>query len=99
MKAIVLARVYSKEQEDGQSIPSQARCLTEYCLRKDLMIEQTFQITESSTKETRKQFDSIIVYVCKSKQPIALVTDTVDRLQRSFRETPLLDELRKQGKT
>ena len=37
-------------------------------------------------------------YVKKSKQPIALITDTVDRLQRSFRETPLLDELRKEGK-
>lgn len=29
---------------------------------------------------------------------MTLVTDTVDRLQRSFRETPLLDELRKAGK-
>jgi site-specific DNA recombinase len=37
-------------------------------------------------------------YVKKSKEPFALITDTVDRLQRSFRETPLLDELRKQGK-
>ena len=27
-----------------------------------------------------------------------MVTDTVDRLQRSFRETPLFDELRKEGK-
>lgn len=27
-----------------------------------------------------------------------MITDTVDRLQRSFRETPLLDELRRQGR-
>ena len=98
MKAILLARVSSKEQEEGQSIPSQVRRLTEHALRKNFQVVQTFQITESSTKETRKQFDQIIAYVKSSKEPLALITDTVDRLQRSFRETPLLDEMRKQGK-
>ena len=98
MKAIIFARVSSKDQEEGQSIPAQVRRLTEYALKKNFKIESTFQITESSTKETRKQFDQIIAYVKKTNDPIALITDTVDRLQRSFRETPLLDELRKQGK-
>jgi len=98
MKAIIFARVSSKDQEDGQSIPAQVRRLTEYALRKNFKVESTFQITESSTKETRKQFNQIIAHVKKTKEPIALITDTVDRLQRSFRETPLLDELRRQGK-
>ena len=80
MKAIILARISSKEQEEGQSIPSQVRRLTEYALRKDFQISHTFQITESSTKETRKQFDQIIAYVKNAKEPIALITDTVDRL-------------------
>jgi len=98
MKAIIFARVSSKEQEEGQSIPAQVRRLTEYALKKNFKIESTYQITESSTKEKRKQFDQIIACVKKTKEPIALITDTVDRLQRSFRETPLLDELRKKGK-
>lgn len=98
MKAILLARVSSREQEDGQSIPAQVRRLTEYAIRRNLIIEDTIQLTESSTKETRKQFDALIVSIKKRKEPIALVTDTVDRLQRSFRETPLLDELRKEGR-
>lgn len=98
MKAILLARVSSREQEEGQSIPAQVRRLTEYALRKNLTIEDTIPLTESSTKETRKQFDAIIAMIKQRKEPIALVTDTVDRLQRSFRETPLLDDLRKQGK-
>ena len=97
MKAIILARVSHKDQEEGQSIPSQVRRLSEYAARKKLDVQHTFQITESSIKDTRKQFDQIIALVKKSKEPIALVTDTVDRLQRSFRETPLLDELRKKG--
>ena len=98
MKAIIFARVSSKDQEDGQSIPAQVRRLTEYALRKNFSIDSTYQVTESSSKDTRKQFEQIINYVKKSKEPFALITDTVDRLQRSFRETPLLDELRRQGK-
>lgn len=99
MKAILLARVSTREQlEEGQSIPAQVRRLTEYALRRNLTIEDTIQLTESSTKETRKQFDALITAIKKRNEPIALVTDTVDRLQRSFRETPLLDELRKEGK-
>ena len=93
MNAILLARVSSREQEEGQSIPAQVRRLTEYALRKNLTIEDTIPLTESSTKETRKQFDAIITKIKQRKDPVALVTDTVDQLQRSFRETPLLDEL------
>lgn len=98
MKAIILARVSSKDQEEGQSIPAQVRRLTEYAERKKIEVEKVFQITESSSKETRKQFDEIIKLVRKHKDKVALITDTVDRLQRSFRETPLLDEMRRQGK-
>lgn len=34
MKAIIFARVSSKDQEEGQSIPAQVRKLTEYALKK-----------------------------------------------------------------
>jgi site-specific DNA recombinase len=88
MKAIIFARVSNKDQEDGQSIPAQTRRLTEYAIKKHFQIENTFQITESSTQDTRKQFAKIINYIKGSKEPYALITDTVDRLQRSFRETP-----------
>ncbi len=98
MKAILFARVSSRDQEEGQSIPSQVRRLSEYALKKNLQVVEIFQITESSTKETRKQFDKILACIKQSKQPIALITDTVDRLQRSFRETPILNEMRLAGK-
>ena len=73
MKAILLARVSSKEQEEGQSIPSQVRRLTEYAIRKNLQVTQTFQITESSTKETRKQFDQIITLPRNQKSLLLLL--------------------------
>ena len=78
MKAILLARVSSKEQEDGQSIPAQERRLREYADRKGLVIAEIFKITESSTKDTRKEFEKILEYIRKSRETIALVADTID---------------------
>lgn len=80
MKAILLARVSSKEQEEGQSIPAQERRLREYAEKKGLIVDQISKITESSTKDTRKEFEKILDSVRKAKETIALVVDTVDRL-------------------
>lgn len=98
MKALLLARVSSKEQEEGQSIPAQERRLREYAERKGLIVEEVFKITESSTKNTRKEFEKILERICKSREIIALVADTIDRVQRSFKESVVLDNLRKDGK-
>lgn len=98
MKAIILARVSSKEQEDNESIPAQTRRLVEYCDRHNLEVSQTFQIVESSTKDNRKKFKEIIHLIKISREKTALVTDTIDRLQRSFKESVMLDEIRKAGK-
>ena len=99
MKAIILARVSTKEQqEEGYSIPAQVRRLTEYARKKQLTVYKTFQITESSSLDTRKEFEKVITLIKKSKESIALITDTVDRLQRSFRESVILEDFRKTGK-
>jgi site-specific DNA recombinase len=84
VKAIILARVSSKEQEDNNSIPSQVRRLNDYAVRFGLEIIDTYQLVESSTKANRTKFNELIARIISSKEPIALVTDTVDRLQRSF---------------
>ena len=98
MKAIILARVSSKEQEDNNSIPAQVRRLNEYAVRFGLDIIDTYQLVESSTKSNRTKFNELIQRIKQSKEPIALVTDTVDRLQRSFRDSVVLDDIRRQGK-
>ncbi len=98
MKAILLARVSSREQQEGMSIPSQERRLREYAERKGLVIDQVFAITESSTKNTRKEFQKILEIIKKSRTTVALVADTIDRVQRSFKESVVLEDLRKEGK-
>ncbi len=99
MKAIILSRVSTKEQADeGQSIPAQTGRLTEYVNKKQLDHWKVFEIAESSTHDTRKKFDKVLELIKKSHEPLALVVETVDRLQRSFKESVILDDLRKEGK-
>ena len=97
-KAIILARVSSKEQEEGHSIEAQKHRLNVYCQRRELEVLRVFEITESSTRGDRVKFMEMIKFCKEQKKTIAIVADKVDRLQRSFKEYPLLDELVQTGK-
>lgn len=97
-KAVILTRVSSKEQEDGYSIEAQKHRLGLYCKRKSLNVLKTFEITESSTTGDRRKFMVMIKFIKSQRETIALVADKVDRVQRSFKEYPLLDELINSGK-
>jgi site-specific DNA recombinase len=93
MKAIILARVSSKEQQEGYSIQTQTEQLTQYCYKKNYQILRTFQIVESSTRGDRKEFNAMLEYARKQEKMVALITSNIDRLQRSFREYSVLDGL------
>lgn len=97
-KAVILARVSSKEQEDGHSIEAQKHRLQLYCQRRGLEVLRVYEITESSTRGDRKKFMDMIKFCKAQKQTIAIVADKIDRVQRSFTEQPLLDGLIKIGK-
>ena len=60
MKAIILARVSTKEQEEGHSIAAQRQRLVDYCARKGLEVIRTFEIVESSTRGERKEFTAML---------------------------------------
>lgn len=93
MKAVIFARVSSKEQEDGHSLDAQLANLRVYAERNNLDIVKEFTVIESSTKGDRPEFMRMIEFIKQQGDKVALVVDTVDRLQRSFKEKPLLDEL------
>ena len=97
-KAIILARVSSKEQEDNYSIDAQTYRLQEYCLRRGLELLKTFQFCEFSTVGNREKFLEAIEFAKKQKEIIAVVVYKVDRLQRGYKEMPLLNELVKKEK-
>ena len=98
MKAIILTRVSTKMQEEGLSLLAQSNRLQDYAERKGLEVIRTFEIVESSTHGERKQFMEMINFCKKQKETIAIVADTVDRVQRSFKESVLLDELMRKDK-
>lgn len=98
MKAVILTRVSSKEQEDGKSLDAQRENLLRYCQRNNLEILETYTIVESSTRGHRKDFYAMLDFCAHQKETIAVLVDAVDRLQRSFKETPLLEDLRVSGK-
>lgn len=97
MKAVILARVSSKDQEEGHSLDAQISNLRLYADRKNLSIIKEYTIIESSTKGERPEFMRMIAFIKSQKEKTALIVDTVDRLQRGFKEKPMLDSLLEQG--
>ena len=97
-KAVILVRVSTKEQEEGHSIDAQQHRLLEYCERKNLQVIKTFSIIESSSRGDRKLFMEMIKFAKSQREPIAVVADKVDRIQRRISEIPLLEEPIKAGK-
>lgn len=98
MKAVILTRVSTREQEEGHSLPAQNTRLLDYAKRKQLEVIKTFQIIESSTRGKRKEFMQMIDFCKEQTETIAIIADAVDRIQRSFKESVMLDDLIRQEK-
>lgn len=88
---------YSKNFE-LENISSNQIINTIDCEQKGLEVIKEFVIVESSTRGEREKFYEVINFIKKQKETINLVCDKVDRLQRSFKEMPIIDELRRSGK-
>lgn len=98
-KAVVLARVSTEEQiTEGQSIPAQLKRAREYAKLRGLTILAEHEFDESSVKDKRVKFEKVMETIRTSEEPIALIVETADRLQRSFKESVELDVMRKAGK-
>lgn len=97
-QAVIFARVSSERQEKGASIDAQLETIYNYCEKKGFTIIKEFTITESSSRGDRKQYKEMLAFIQKNKHKIAIVVNCVDRLQRSYKDTPALDEMRRSGK-
>lgn len=88
MKAVLLCRVSSKEQEDsGYSLPAQEKILVNYAKAKELVVAKTFTISESAGgKKQRDTFNSMFNYV-KKHSIKAIVIEKADRFTRNFKDS------------
>ena len=98
LKAVLLARVSSTEQEFGKSLDAQLVLGREYAQRKGLEIIKEYRIIESSTRGKRKEFNEMIKFVKAQAETVAIIVHTVDRLQRRFNESVELLPLVQTGK-
>lgn len=98
-QAVIFARVSSdKQEQQGVSLDVQMEAITDYCAKKNLKIIKEFNISESSTRGERKQYNEMLNYIQASKGKIAIVVNCVDRLQRSDDDSYMINNLRKEGK-
>jgi len=96
--AIIFARVSTEEQmTEGLSIPAQIKKMRDYAKDQKLKIIKEFQVSESSTKKNRKEFEELIKFIKKDRGFKVLIVETVDRLQRDFRASIVLQGFLAQG--
>jgi len=89
MKAVIFARVSTKDQEEGHSLEAQVNKALEYSIESGLQIIKQFKIIESSTKGKRPEFKQMIDFIKKAKEKIVVLAYNTDRLQRDFDEQSL----------
>lgn len=92
-KAVILARVSSKAQEDeGYSLDSQVKLLSGYCTTKGFAVERVFKIAETASKEqSRKIFKELMKYMTKNGI-YHLAVEKTDRLTRNMRDAVAIDD-------
>jgi DNA invertase Pin-like site-specific DNA recombinase len=91
-KAILLARVSSREQEEGYSLSAQEKLILEYSQREKLNIAKRFVFVESAKDSNkRKIFAEMIDFLNKREDVNFLLCEKVDRLTRNFQDTVQVD--------
>lgn len=86
-KAVILARVSSKgQEEEGYSLDSQVKLLQSYCANKGFTVAETFKITESASKATqRRTFNEAMKFIEDHKVK-HLIIEKVDRHVRNLHD-------------
>ncbi len=92
-RAVMLARVSSKSQEDeGYSLDSQVKLLTGYCANKGFIVDKVFKIAETASKEqSRKIFKELLTYMNKNAI-YHLAVEKTDRLTRNMKDAVAIDD-------
>lgn len=87
IKAVIYARVSSKEQEEtGYSLEAQEKLLRDYAYQKGFDLVKVYKVTESASgKQIRKTFIDMLEYVAKNKITVILC-EKIDRLTRNLKD-------------
>ena len=92
-KAVVLARVSSKAQEDeGYSLDAQLKSIRSYCRDAKLNVVSEFRISETASKNDKRiEFKKMVAYINKH-DIYNVVVEKTDRLTRNFKDSIIMDD-------
>src|SRR5512139_1098458 len=83
-KAVIYARVSSKEQEkEGFSIPAQIKILTSYAKDNEQSIIRKFEDVETAKQTGRPGFDEMLNFLKQTTDCRILLVEKTDRLYRN----------------
>ena len=94
MKAVLYARVSSREQErEGYSIPAQRKLLKNYAVTAGLKIVQEFIDVESAKNPGRKEFGNMLRLLRENPDIRVVLVEKTDRLYRNRTDSLAFEEL------
>ena len=91
-KALIYARVSSREQAEGYSIDAQLKLLRDHAYKQGLTIAKEFVDVETAKKCGRPQFGEMLAYFKAHSSTVHLLVEKTDRLYRNFRDYVSLDD-------
>ena len=92
-KAVLYARVSSKEQEEGFSIPAQLKLLKHYARENKLKVVDEFIDAETAKKAGRKKFNEMVKFLKNNPDIKVVLCEKTDRLYRNFKDYCTIDDL------
>jgi site-specific DNA recombinase len=93
-KAVVYARVSSKEQEkEGFSIPAQLKLLKQYARANGFVVVQEYVDVETAKEAGRAAFGEMIAYLKAHPSVGVMLVEKTDRLYRNLKDWVTVDEL------
>lgn len=91
-RAVLYARVSSREQAEGYSIEAQIKLLREYAQKHNLIISKEYVDVETAKKSGRPSFGEMLHYFQQHRSTVHLLVEKTDRLYRNFRDYVALDD-------
>ncbi len=93
-KAVVYARVSSKEQEkEGFSIPAQLKLLKQYAAAQRFTVAQEYVDAETAKQTGRAAFGEMVAYLKARPAVRVMLVEKTDRLYRNRKDWVTVDEL------
>lgn len=93
-KAVIYARVSSKEQEkEGYSIDAQLKLLRDYAVREGFEVVKEYVEAETARKAGRRAFNEMLSRVRRRGDIRAILIEKTDRMLRNLKDWVTVDDL------